>query len=56
MGQIGRYVWKMNMLGTCQNDRVGCGRETKEARRRMKVGSYKCVMFQHSTECLAFAM
>jgi hypothetical protein len=56
MGLIGRHVWKMNFVGTCQNDRVGCSPDAKEAKKRMKIGSYESVMFQHRTECLAFAM
>ena len=56
MGQIGRHVCKMNFVGTCQNDRVGCGPDAKEAKKRMKIGSYESVMFHHRTECLAFAM
>ena len=48
MGQIGREVWKMNFLGTCQSNRIGCGVTAKTAKKELKVGSHESVMFQRN--------
>ena len=43
MAQIGWEVWKINMVGTTQTNRVGA--DVKEKRKRMKVGTYECVCY-----------
>ncbi|KAL7536120.1 hypothetical protein ACHAXR_006945 [Thalassiosira sp. AJA248-18] len=54
MGQIGREVWAMNFVGTCQADRTGA--DVKETRKNMTVGTYESHMFQHRTKHLSFTM
>ena len=51
--QVGREVWKLNMVGTSQCNRIGAGNEVKAHRTKMKVGTYKCCFFstQNSTTC-----
>ena len=56
LGQIARDIWKMNMVGTCQSDRSGGGYASKEDKRRMKVGSYESIIYQHREKNLCFAM
>jgi hypothetical protein len=43
MGQIGRDVWKMNLLGTCQSNRVGCGPTAAAAKSELKIGTYESI-------------
>ncbi|KAL7527968.1 hypothetical protein ACHAXR_007787 [Thalassiosira sp. AJA248-18] len=54
MGQIGREVWEMNFVGTCQADRTGA--DAKEIRKNMTVGTYESEMFQHITKPLSYTM
>ncbi|KAL7526484.1 hypothetical protein ACHAXR_001514 [Thalassiosira sp. AJA248-18] len=54
MGQIGREVWEMNFVGTCQTDRTGA--DVKEVKKNMTVGSYHSELFQHLTLPLSYTM
>ena len=54
MAQIGREAWKINMVGTTQSNRVGA--DVKEERKRMKVGTYECVFYQHNELPLCVAL
>ena len=56
MGQIGREEWEINMVGTCQSDRTGAGPTAKEAKAKMKPGTYESVLFQHRDKPLCYAM
>jgi hypothetical protein len=56
MGQIGRDVWKMNLLGTCQSNRVGCGPTAAAAKSELKIGTYESIMFQHQSKSLSYTM
>jgi hypothetical protein len=47
--QVGREVWKLNMVGTSQCNRTGAGKEVKAQRKKMKIGSYEGCFFQHKT-------
>ena len=54
MAQIGRHEWKMNMVGTSNENRTGA--DIKEEKNGMKQGTYKIIMFQHKREDLDYAM
>ncbi|KAL7527926.1 hypothetical protein ACHAXR_002197 [Thalassiosira sp. AJA248-18] len=54
MGQIWREVWCMNFVGTCQKNRVGA--DVTEDHKKMKVGNYESIMYQHRTKPLSFTM
>ena len=42
MALIGRHEWKVNMLGTAQENRTGA--DTKEEKKAMKKNTYKAVI------------
>jgi hypothetical protein len=54
--QVGREVWKLNMIGTSQVNRTSAGKEVKAQRTKMKVGTYECCFFQHKTKPLLVAL
>ena len=54
MGQIGREVWRMNFVGTCQRGRVGAN--VDDDFKQMKVGTYDSVMYQHRTKPLSYTI
>ncbi len=56
MGQIGREEWEINMVGTCQSDQTGAVPAAKEAKAKMKPGTYESVLFQHRDKPLCYAM
>lgn len=56
IGQIAREVWGFNFVGTCQSSRSGGGEASRADKKRMRIGSYESVIFQHRTLNLCFAM
>ena len=54
MAQIGRHEWKINMVGTSQENRTGA--DTKEEKAAMKKGTYDAIMWQHNEEELCYAI
>ena len=54
MAQIGREIWKCNLLGTCQSNRVGA--DIGPTKKAMKRGTYEAVQFQHKTKNLNAAV
>ena len=48
MALIGREIWKCNLLGTCQANRVGA--DITAIKKAMKRGTYEAVQFQHKTK------
>ena len=54
MAQIGREIWKCNLLGTCQSNRVGA--EIGPTKKAIKRGTYEAVQFQHNTKDLNVAV
>jgi hypothetical protein len=51
---VGRNEWKMNMVGTMQDNRTGA--ETKAKKKGMKNCTYESVMFQHDNLPLVVAL
>ena len=54
MAQIGREIWKCNLLVTCQSNRVGA--DIGPTKKAMKRGTYEAVQFQHKTKDLNAAV
>ena len=54
IAQIARDEWKLNLIGTCQSNRVGA--DDSEEKKKMIIGSYESVMFQHRFKHLCFAL
>ena len=58
MGDIvalsGRHEWKINMLGTAQENRTGA--DTAGMKKAMKKNTYKAEMWQHDSETLCYAI
>ena len=54
MALIGRHEWKINMLGTVQENRTGA--DTAAGKKAMKKYTYEAVMWQHDTEPLCYAI
>ena len=54
MAQIRRYKWLINMIGTAQANLTGA--VVKEVATKMKIGTYKSVLFQHKTMPLCFTV
>ena len=44
------------MIGTCQSDKSGGGSLGIDDKKRMKVGSYESIMYQHRVKNLFYAM
>jgi hypothetical protein len=60
MCQVGREVWKINMVGTCQTDRCGAGPMGKAAYtgvdKEIAVNSHESLLYQHKTKPLMHAV
>ena len=48
MALVGHHEWRMNMVGTATDNRVGCGPVAKERKKIIKRGTYEFIMFQHN--------
>ena len=55
LGQVARFVWKMNALGTCQGNRTGAPVKETLKQLDLKPGTYQSVIFQHNTLPLTYA-
>ena len=51
---IGRHKWKMNMLGTAQENRTGA--DTAEEKKATKKNTYEAAMWQYGNEPLCYAI
>ena len=51
---IDRHEWKVNMLGTTQENRTGA--DTAAEKKAMKKNTYEDVMWQHDTKLLCYAI
>ena len=58
MAQVGREVWKVNMVGTVQSNRTGGGKLGKASLKAKEIlkGSADSLLYQHSTLPLAYAI
>ena len=58
MALIGRHVWKINMVGTCQSNRCGAGKQAKYDLTcgAIEKGSYNSLLYQHKEEPLTFVV
>ena len=58
MAQVGREVWKVNMVGTVLSNRTGGGKLGKVALKAKEIlkGSADSLLYQHSTLPLAYAI
>mmetsp|Transcript_14103 Transcript_14103/g.29816 ORF Transcript_14103/g.29816 Transcript_14103/m.29816 type:complete len:284 (-) Transcript_14103:390-1241(-) len=54
MALIGRHEWKINVVGTAQQNQTGA--YTQEEKKAMKKNMYEAVMWQHDSECLTYAI
>ena len=54
MALIGRHEWKINMVGTAQENRTGA--DVQEEKKAMKKNTCEAVMWQHDSECLSYAI
>mmetsp|Transcript_2847 Transcript_2847/g.5763 ORF Transcript_2847/g.5763 Transcript_2847/m.5763 type:complete len:366 (+) Transcript_2847:358-1455(+) len=54
MALIGRHEWKINMVGTAQENQTGA--DTEEEKKAMKKNTYEIIMWQHDSECLTYAI
>ena len=54
MCQVGREVWGITMVGTCQSDRTGaCALEKADIKaKEIVIGSNESLMYQHNTKPL----
>ena len=54
---IGRYVWKLNMVGTLQSNRIGDGpRGVEGTKEELTIGDYNSLFYQHKTEFLTYSI
>jgi len=58
MALIGRNVWKINMVGTCQLNRTGAGVLAKADidGKTIETGTYESLFYQHSTSPLTYSI
>ena len=54
MALVGHYYWKMNMVGTPNENRTGA--DAKKENNSMKKCTNETKFFQHDTEPLCYAM
>ena len=54
MALIGHHKWKVNMLGTAQENRNRA--DAKEDKKAIKKSTYEAVMWQHDNEPLCYAI
>ena len=56
MAQIGRFEWKMNMVGTSQVNRTGANaKATVDFMKAKRKGTHTAAMWQHNTLPLVFS-
>ena len=58
MCQVGREVWGITMVGTCQSDRTGAGALGKAdiKAKEIIIGSNESLMYQHNTKPLLYTV
>ena len=58
MALIGRNIWKINMVGTCQVNRTGAGvKATSDISENViGKGTYECLFYQHATLPLTYSI
>jgi hypothetical protein len=58
MCQVGREVWGINMVGTCQTDSTGAGALGKVAvkAKEIVIGSHECLLYQHNSKSLLYSV
>jgi hypothetical protein len=58
MCQVGREVWGINMVGTCQTDCTGDGALGKLAvkAKEIVIGNHECLLYQHNTKSLLYSV
>lgn len=56
MCQVGREVWDINMVGTCQTDRTGAGALGKAdiKEKEILIGSHESLFYQHQNKSLTY--
>ena len=58
MALLGRFIWKINMIGTVQSNRTGGGTLGKEAVKNnvIQKGVYNSLFYQHKEQPLTYAI